>query len=127
MLHKLSLVLIFRKNKKMAEKRGATGKLAYDFPTQAVLEVKLNDKWYRTTAKDFRSFDGERRYTQPKKQLGLGDSIVETAMETLTYTGPLYAYDTNQNIPKSDSQTIQSNDKWTQMKNNSEKQNKFKI
>lgn len=31
----------------MGEKRGATGKLIYDFPTEAVLEVSLNNTFYR--------------------------------------------------------------------------------
>ena len=49
-----------------AEKRGFTGKLDYDFPTHGVCEVQLaNDEWYRVTERDFRSFDGPRRYTIP--------------------------------------------------------------
>lgn len=111
----------------MAEKTGGTAKLIHQFPTQAVLEVQIKGNWYRTTCRDFRSFDGNRRYTQPIKQPGLEDDVVDVATETVTYTGPLYAYDTNQQIPKTNSQTIQSNSKWTQMKNNSQKQNKFKI
>ena len=53
----------------MTEKKGFTGKLKYDFPTQKCLEVKLsNGKWYRVTANDFRSFDTERR-------IGVGDDV----------------------------------------------------
>ena len=51
----------------MSEKRGETVKLINDFNTAGSLEVfntKLNG-WFRVTAKDFRSFDGKRRITQP--------------------------------------------------------------
>lgn len=34
--------------------------MVYDFPTQKHLQVKINNKWYRVTASDFRSFAGER-------------------------------------------------------------------
>jgi hypothetical protein len=53
----------------MAEKRGETEKLINDFNTAGVLEVYMPnlEGWYRTTAKDFRSFDGKRRITEPIK------------------------------------------------------------
>lgn len=111
----------------MAEKRGATGKLIYDFPTQAVLEVKLNNKWYRTTAKDFRSFDGDRRYTEPIKQPGLNESLINVKTHTIEYNGPLFAYDSNEKLPKMNSGCIHSNASWQATFKNSKKQNNFKL
>ena len=49
----------------MAEKRGETVKLIDNYNTAGVLEVKMGDTWYRTTSRDFRSFDGPRRITEP--------------------------------------------------------------
>ena len=37
----------------MAEKRGFTGKLEYDFNTAGVLEVCIKGTWYRTTGREF--------------------------------------------------------------------------
>ena len=45
----------------MAEKKGSTVKLIYDFPTQLSTEVYENKNWVRTTCKHFRSFNGLRR------------------------------------------------------------------
>jgi len=42
-------------------KRGETGKLVYDFDQSQHLEICIEDKWYRSTAREFRSFDGKRR------------------------------------------------------------------
>ena len=79
----------------MGEKTGNTVKLIYDFPTEGVLEVCIKGSWYRTTSKEFRSFDGPRRITQPIKQPGIGDNFNEVEMKRFTYTGPIYMYDTN--------------------------------
>jgi len=79
----------------MGEKTGNTVKLIYDFPTEGVLEVCIKGNWYRATSKEFRSFDGTRRITQPIKQPGIGDNFNEVEMKTFTYTGPIYMYDTN--------------------------------
>lgn len=111
----------------MREKTGATAKLVHQFPTNAVLEIQIKGKWYRTTCRDFRSFDGNRRYIQPIKQPGLKENLLDVRLETVEYKGPLYAYDTNQKITGTNSETIQSNHNWVQMRKNSEKQNKFKI
>jgi hypothetical protein len=76
----------------MAEKRGNTIKLIYDFDTARCLEVKKNDKWYRVTANTFRSYGGERRivnYTQ--------DSISYE-----NYTGGVYYNGTNNIVPHSE-------------------------
>ena len=47
----------------MSEKKGLLEKMRYEFPTEAVLEVQIKGTWYRTTSREFRSFDGHRRYT----------------------------------------------------------------
>lgn len=38
-----------------------TVSLKYDFEPYKCCEVKMNGSWYRVTARQFRSFDGERR------------------------------------------------------------------
>ena len=66
----------------MSEKRGQTEKLVYDFNSAACLEVQLpNEKWYRITPREFRS------YTYPRRILVDG--------EYQTYEGPVYLYGTN--------------------------------
>ena len=48
----------------MSEKRGLQDQsLKNDYNTAGVLEVFQNEKWYRVTTKDFRSFNGPRRIT----------------------------------------------------------------
>ena len=53
----------------MGEKRGNLVKLVYDFDTANVCEIGTTTddgiKWYRTTSKRFRSWDGPRRLTRP--------------------------------------------------------------
>lgn len=80
----------------MGEKRGNTVKLQYDFNTAGLLEIYLNNKWYRTSAREFRSFDGKRRITEPTK-VELGNVVVP--MRTYDYAGPVYMFDTNKEIP----------------------------
>jgi hypothetical protein len=58
----------------MAEKRGNTGKLHYDFNQSGNLEVEMDGVWYRVTPRDFRSFNGVRR---------IFDEL---------YCGPVYLY-----------------------------------
>lgn len=93
----------------MAEKTGLTGKLIYDFNTAAVCEVCIKGNWYRTTAREFRSFDGDRRLTQPAKPVGLNDSVLDVAMETVQYDGPVYILQTNQEVVRMNTQTIVTN------------------
>jgi hypothetical protein len=93
----------------MAEKTGLTGKLHYDFNTAAVCEVCIKGNWYRTTAREFRSFDGSRRLTQPIKPVGLGEDVVNTLMETIEYNGPVYVLRTNDQVIKMDTETIVTN------------------
>lgn len=67
----------------MAEKRGNTGKLLYDFNQSGHLEVEIDGVWYRVTPRDFRSFIGSRRIANEQ------------------YSGPVYLYGTNQVIETS--------------------------
>ena len=94
----------------MGEKRGETVKLEYDFNTAGVLEVFLHNKnWYRVTSKDFRSFDGQRRITEPEKPQGLGE-IFNVPMITYSYEGPVYLWGTNKQVRFSGSgKVIESN------------------
>lgn len=68
----------------MSEKKGFTGQLKYDFDTARNLEVYLNGKWFRTTSREFRSFNG-RRKIQGKE-----------------YKGPVYLYGTNTKVNPED-------------------------
>jgi hypothetical protein len=61
----------------MAEKRGHTGKLKYDFNQANNLEIQMGETWYRVTPRDFRSFNAPRRITE------------------IEYNGPIYLWDTN--------------------------------
>lgn len=85
----------------MAEKRGHLEKMVYDFPTEAVLEVCIKDNWYRTTSRDFRSFDGKRRYTKPVNQPGQGmTNLSELEFETIEYNGPCFMFGTNMPVER---------------------------
>lgn len=84
----------------MGEKRGNLVKLVYDFDTSNVCEVGMTKedgvKWYRVTAKRFRSWDGPRRLTGPIQQPGHGiEAFRNVVMQTVDYDGPLYLYETN--------------------------------
>jgi len=85
----------------MAEKTGNTVKLVYDFNTSGVCEVCIKGNWYRTTAREFRSFDGNRRITQPGTQIGTQD--------TYDYNGPVYVVQTNIQVERTYSETIVTN------------------
>lgn len=83
----------------MAEKRGHLEKMVYDFPTEAVLEVCIKEKWYRVTSREFRSFDGKRRYTKPERQPGLGmKDLKDIKWITVEYNGPLYMFGSNKEV-----------------------------
>ena len=86
-----------------AEKRGDTGKLEYDFPTHGVCEIKMKGTWYRTTEREFRSFDGPRRYSIPEYTK---HRIVEVPMITENYFGPVYVWGTNTTVPYQGTETI---------------------
>jgi hypothetical protein len=93
----------------MSEKKGLTGKLTYDFNTAAVCEVCIKGNWYRTTAREFRSFDGSRRLTQPLRPVGLGEDVLNVEMETYEYNGPVYVLLTNQEVIRMDTENIVTN------------------
>lgn len=78
----------------MAEKRGSTEKLKFPFNTSGVLEVYMPSMqdWYRVSAKDFRSFDGKRRITEP---IGIEHKNVYVDMHTYEYDGPIFMFETN--------------------------------
>lgn len=83
----------------MAEKRGHLEKMVYDFPTEAVLEVQIKDKWYRVTSREFRSFDGNRRYTMPESQPTQGmTDLSKLKFITVEYNGPLYMFGSNKAV-----------------------------
>jgi hypothetical protein len=67
------------------EKTGNIEKLTYDFNTASNLEVYMPnlEGWYRTTSREFRSFNGKRRIN--------GES----------YKGHIYHYGTNKRANKS--------------------------
>ena len=94
----------------MAEKRGQLEKMVYDFPTEAVLEVCIKGNWYRTTSREFRSFDGPRRYTKPVKQPGPGiEGFKNIEFETGQYTGPVYMFGSNKEVyPQGSEQIVSS-------------------
>lgn len=93
----------------MAEKTGATVKKLYDFNTSGVLEVGIKGNWYRVTSNEFRSFDGNRRITEPIKQPGLGESMFDVPMHTYEYNGPVYILLTNLEVIRMDTETIVTN------------------
>lgn len=86
------------------EKTGNTVKLQYDFNTAGVCEVCIKGNWYRTTARDFRSFDGKRRITEPIKQPGVGDKFEDIVFHTYDYNGPIYVLQTNLEVIRMDTE-----------------------
>ena len=89
------------------EKTGDLEKMVYDFPTEAVLEVMIKEKWFRVTSREFRSFDSDRRYSMPIQQPGIGMPDVENLeFITIDYTGPLYMYGTNKEVHKTFNQKM---------------------
>lgn len=104
----------------MAEKRGETEKLRYDFNTAGVLEVyipKLED-WYRVTGREFRSFDGLRRITLPT-EVHLGN--VDVPMETFEYWGPVYMFGTNKEMTYTNSGSMHTGEVWDKNRKISER------
>jgi hypothetical protein len=69
----------------MAEKKGNTVKLIYDFPTQLCTEVFM-DGWVRVTCRSFRSFNGPRRILKFNIK---NEPFYED------YNGPIYLFETN--------------------------------
>ena len=91
------------------EKTGNTVKLVYDFNTAGVCEVCIKSNWYRTTAREFRSFDGQRRITEPIKQPGIRDEFVNIKFHTYQYDGPIYVLQTNTQVVGRLSETVITN------------------
>ena len=89
----------------MGEKRGHLVKMYYDFDTAAVLEVHIKGKWHRCTSREFRSFDGPRRYTKPEKPQGKGE-IYNIPMITVEYDGPVFMWGTNNYVPYKGTETF---------------------
>lgn len=102
----------------MAEKRGHTEKITYDFNTSGVLEILLKGIWRRTTCREFRSFDGERRITEPTKT-ELGNVVVP--MRTYKYEGPVYMFDTNKEVIKRNNGAMVTSAYWDENRKATEK------
>jgi hypothetical protein len=76
----------------MAEKTGNLIKLTYDFESSRSCEVSIDgEKWARVTAREFRSWNGERRI------LNIDDPNEAFYEE---YKGPIYYYGTNRKSQK---------------------------
>ena len=69
----------------MSEKRGQLEKLKYNFNTAKAVYVKMNNKMYRITERDFRSFNGERFILER----------VGGKLQHVPYKGPIYYHNTN--------------------------------
>lgn len=61
--------------------------LKYDFEPYKCCEVKMDNNWYRVTARQFRSFDGERRIST-----GIDEN---NQLIYQSYEGPIYLFKTN--------------------------------
>ena len=98
----------------MAEKRGETEKLQFDFNQAHALEIKHKVLgWYRVTSRDFRSFDGPRRTIAPEKVV---QGRVEFPMITTPYHGPLYYWGTNTELEYQGSRTIMSSTRMMELR-----------
>jgi len=81
----------------MAEKKGQTVKLKYDFPTQRCCEVYVPnlEDWFRITPKEFRSWVGQRRILHIE---GDDRMKLDIKYEYKDYNGPTYLFDSNKKI-----------------------------
>ena len=101
----------------MAEKTGHLIKLQYDFNTAGVLEVCMKGTWHRATSREFRSFDGKRRITEPTKT-ELGNVIVP--MRTFDYNGPVYMFGTNNEVKTINEEKIVTSAYWDEARKQTE-------
>tara|TARA_E500000331_G_C16708052_1_gene476895 strand:+ start:109 stop:426 length:318 start_codon:yes stop_codon:yes gene_type:complete len=101
----------------MSEKRGETVKLIDNYNTAGVLEVKMGDTWYRTTSRDFRSFDGPRRITEPT---AVKHRDMNIPMRTTEYYGPIYMFGTNYEVSPKNTGKIVKSDVWNEHRVRSE-------
>jgi len=92
-------------------KRGEIEKLKFPFNTAGALEIYMPElgNWYRVTAKDFRSFNGQRRITEPT-HTEHGNSDIPTV--TNEYFGPVFQYGTNKIIEFTNSGSLEKNEIW---------------
>lgn len=98
----------------MGEKRGETVKLQYDFNTAGCLEICRDDKWYRVTSKDFRSYNGKRRITE---QTVVIHGNVNVPTKTYDYYGPVYQYGTNNIVEYTESGSLEITEEYTKLHN----------
>ena len=100
----------------MSEKRGLTVKIEYPFNTAGVLECYYpdSDTWYRTTASEFRSFDGKRRITQPEY---ISRANTNIPMVTEDYFGPVFHLHTNTVVESKGINMIVGGTKWHEIYN----------
>ena len=102
----------------MSEKRGLQDQsLKNDYNTAGVLEVFQNKKWYRVTSRDFRSFNGPRRITEPTK-VEHGNPWVD--LRTYEYYGPVYKWGTNSIVDFSDTGSLVKSKAWEEARKISE-------
>lgn len=92
-------------------KRGEIEKLEFPFNTAGALEIYMPalNNWYRVTAKDFRSFNGQRRITAPEV-VERGNIDIPTVTEE--YYGPVYQYGTNHIVEYTNSGSLEKNEIW---------------
>lgn len=101
----------------MAEKTGHLVKLQHDFNTAGVLEVCMKGTWHRATSREFRSFDGKRRITEPT-MTELGNVIVP--MRTYEYNGPVYMFGTNNEVETINEEKIVTSAYWDEARKKTE-------
>lgn len=102
----------------MAEKRGLEQQsLINDYNTAGLLEIFINGKWTRVITKDFRSFNGPRRISEPTK-VELGNVVVP--MRTYEYYGPVYQWGTNTVVDFSDTGSLEKSEGWKRAREISE-------
>jgi hypothetical protein len=61
--------------------------LKYDFEPYKCCEIKMGESWFRVTARQFRSFDGERRISTHVDE--------NNQLIYQNYEGPVYLFKTN--------------------------------
>lgn len=101
----------------MSEKRGETEKLTFDFNTAGLLEIYFKEKWTRVTAREFRSFDGPRRISEPIECV-LGNVNIE--MKTYDYWGPVFMFGTNKEMHFANSGSLFTGKLWNKARKISE-------
>lgn len=102
----------------MSEKRGNTVKLLYNFNTAGLLEICIKGTWFRASAREFRSFDGKRRITEPD-DIKLGEVVVP--MKTYYYTGPVFMFETNIEVEPKGLENITTSEFWEQARQSTKK------